>query len=105
MAVFAGVTESWMIEEPEGRKHVSTKLLIQEGLIANYDFGSLYSEQTTLSSLTNDSNSIQLYNGPVLDFQENGAVYFDGTNDFAKTDTVNNFRMICIFAQKKTTLG
>lgn len=101
MAVYSGVTKQWMQQEPDGRKHMTSKLMVQNGLIASYDAGATkITASNTLTDITSGLYDASLYNGPQYQETQYGSLSFDGANDYMKTPSISNFRMICIFGIK-----
>jgi hypothetical protein len=101
MAIYSGITKQWMQQEPDGRRHMTKKLIVQDGLIASYDMGATTSAiSNTIPDIVNGQYNATVYNGPQYQESQNGNLTFDGTNDFMKTPSISNFRMICIFGMK-----
>lgn len=101
MASFSGVTKQWMQQEIDGRIHAANKLIVQTGLIASYDIGATnIANSDTITDISGSLNTASIYNGPTYQRSQNGYLAFDGTNDYMKTTSISNFRMICIFGMK-----
>ena len=68
-----------------GRIAVSTKMVIQNGLVLNLDAGASTSypgSGTTWTDLSGNGNTGTLVNGPTYSSANGGSIVFDGTDDY-----------------------
>lgn len=86
MAINYGVSKEWAATTDQGRTHIATSGVNQDGLVLNLDAGSSSSypgSGTTFFDLKGNHN-FTLTNGPTYSSSDNyGAIVFDGSNDYA----------------------
>ena len=85
MGVFSGPADWWTDGTNEGRTHIATKGVIQDGIVLNLDAGASTSypgSGTSWSDLSGNSNTGTLVNGVGYDSGNGGALSFDGVNDY-----------------------
>ena len=85
MGVYAGPTDWWTDGTNEGRIHIATKGVVQDGLIFNLDAGASTSypgSGSTWTDLTGDGPNGSLVNSPTYINENGGSLYFDGTNEW-----------------------
>ena len=85
MAVFSGPADFWTDQTDDGRIHIATKGVVQDGLIFNLDVGASTSypgSGTTWTDLTGDGPNGTLQNTPTYVNENGGSLYFDGTNEW-----------------------
>jgi hypothetical protein len=84
MAISYGVNPDWAATTSAGREHISTKGIIQDGLVFNIDAGVLssYPESGTTFTDLKANHNISLFNGPTYSSLYGGSIVFDGVNDF-----------------------
>lgn len=84
MSVYAGPADWWTDGTDAGRTHITTKGIVQSGLVLNLDPGasSSYSGSgTTVTDLSGLNNNGALTNGPTFSTDNGGVFVLDGTND------------------------
>lgn len=85
MSVHAGPADWWTDGTGTGREFMSTKVLVQTGLVLNLDAGATNSYSgsgTTWTDLSGNGNNGTLTNGPTYDANNGGSIVFDGVNDY-----------------------
>jgi hypothetical protein len=90
MACHAGPADWWTDGTDDGRTHIATKGIVQDGIVLNLDAGvssSYPGSGTTWSDLTSNGNDGTLTNGPTFDSANGGSIVFDGTNDYVDLST------------------
>ena len=85
MGVYAGPADFWTDATDDGRIHIATKGVVQDGLIFNLDAGASTSYSgsgSTWTDLTGDGPNGTLQNTPTYVNENGGSLYFDGTNEW-----------------------
>lgn len=85
MATIYGVSPIWAATTDEGRTLVSTRGVVQSGLVVNWDAGSTQSypgSGTTWTDLSGNNQHGTLFNGPTYSGSNGGNIVFDGSNDY-----------------------
>jgi len=85
VGVFSGPADWWTDGTNEGRTHIATKGVVQDGLVLNLDAGASTSypgSGTSWSDLSGNSNTGTLTNGPTYSSDDGGSIVFDGTNAY-----------------------
>lgn len=108
MGVYAGPADFWTDGTNEGRIHIATKGVVQDGLVLNLDAGASTSypgSGTTWTDLSGDGNDGTLVNGVGFDSNDGGSLVFDGVNDYVNAPVTKTAS--CTFScwAKTTTLG
>ena len=86
MGVYAGPADWWTDGTNEGRTHIATKGVIQDGIVLNLDAGASTSypgSGTTWTDLSGNGNNGTLTNGPTFSSADGGSIVFDGSNNYA----------------------
>ena len=86
MGVAYGVNPTWASQTDEGRTHIATRGIIQDGLVLNLDAGASISypgSGATWTDLSGNGNNGTLVNGVGYNSSNGGALSFDGVNDYA----------------------
>lgn len=107
MSVYAGPADWWTDSTNDGRTHVTTKGITQDGLVYSLDTGVTTSYSGTGNTFTDlkGNHNITL-NGPTFSSNEGGSLVFDGVNDFGSVATIplaspislaNNFTIEQVF--------
>jgi len=89
MSVYAGPADWWTQGTDAGRTHISTKGIVQSGLVLNLDPGSLSSYSgsgTTVNDLSGVTSASTLTNGASV---VNNVFVTDGTDDCVTVPTFN----------------
>ena len=89
MGVFSGPADWWTDGTNEGRTHIATKGVVQDGIVLNLDAGSSTSypgSGTTWTNISTSGSSFTLTNSPIY---SNESFTFDGVNDYAVSTTSN----------------
>ena len=105
MGVFSGPADWWTDGTNEGRTHIATKGVIQDGIVLNLDAGASTAypgSGTTWTDLSGGSNNGTLTNGPTFSSADGGSIVFDGTNDYI--DLGDTFDDIIAGADKKFSM-
>lgn len=87
MATVYGIDPEWAATTDEGRTHIITKGIVQDGLVFNIDAGvssSYPGSGSTWVDLTGNAN-LTLYNSPSYTTSNNGGIVFNGTTMYART--------------------
>jgi hypothetical protein len=85
MGVAYGINPTWAAQTDDGRIHIATKGIVQDGLIFNLDAGASTSypgSGNTWTDLTGDGPNGTLQNTPTYVNENGGSLYFDGTNEW-----------------------
>jgi len=85
MGVYAGPADFWTDGTDDGRIHIATKGVVQDGLVLNLDAGASTSypgSGTSWSDLSGNGNNGTLKNGPTYSSDNGGSILFDGSNDY-----------------------
>jgi hypothetical protein len=89
MGAFAGPADWWTDGTNEGRTHIATKGVVQDGLVLNLDAGvssSYPGSGTTWTDLSGNGNNGTLVNGVGYNSGNGGSLVFDGSNDGIQID-------------------
>ena len=90
MGVFSGPADFWTDGTDDGRIHIATKGVVQDGLVLNLDAGASTSypgSGTSWTDLSGNGNNGSLVNGPSYSSDDGGSIVFDGTNDYVETSS------------------
>ena len=90
MGVAYGISPTWAAQTDEGRTHIATRGIVQDGLVLNLDAGASISypgSGTTWTDLSGNGNNGTLVNGVGY---SNGALVFDGVNDYVTCNPKNS---------------
>lgn len=85
MGVAAGPADWWTDGTNEGKTHIATKGVIQDGIVLNLDAGASTSypgSGTTWTDLSGENNNGTLVNGVGYNSNNGGSLSFDGSNDY-----------------------
>jgi hypothetical protein len=85
MGISYGVDPNWAVENANGRTHIATKGIVQDGLVFNIDIGSANCYPGSGSTITDlqGNHNFSMINSPAYSGTDNyGAIVFDGVNDF-----------------------
>lgn len=86
MSVYSGPADWWADGTNDGRTHIATKGIVQNGLVLNLDAGvnaSYPGSGTTWTDLSGSSNHATLFGGAGYSTSNGGILTFDGTDDGA----------------------
>ena len=93
MGVFSGPADFWTDGTDDGRIHIATKGVVQDGLVLNLDAGASTSypgSGTTWTDLSSNENNGTITNGPTYSSADGGGSFtFDGVNDYAEVTGSN----------------
>ena len=110
VGVFAGPADWWTDGTDDGRTHIATKGIVQDGLVLNLDAGASSSypgSGTTWSDLSGNGNNGTLDNSVTFTSNNGGGFSFDGTDEIIslpKIITTNDFT-ICQFISYTSDTG
>jgi len=86
MGTFAGATNNWLNNTPQGLQYqLDNKLYVRNGLVLYLDAGNPLSYPgtgTTWTDLSGNGNNGTLTNGPTYNSSNGGSIVFDGVNDY-----------------------
>jgi hypothetical protein len=86
----------------------SNQKIVSNGLILNLDAAQLRSyptSGTTWTDLSGNGYNTTLVNGPTFNSANGGSIVFDGTNDYAITASITNFKSISGWIYISTPFG
>jgi len=85
MGTFAGATNNWLNNTPQGIQYqIDNKLYVRNGLVLYLDAANPLSYPgtgTTWNDLSGNNNNGTLINGPTYSSDNGGSIVFDGVND------------------------
>ena len=91
MGTFAGATNNWLNNTPQGLQYaLDNKLYVRNGLVLYLDAGNPLSYPgtgNTWTDLSGNNNNGTLINGPTYSSDNGGSIVFDGVNDYAEKTT------------------
>jgi hypothetical protein len=93
VGVFSGPADFWTDGTDDGRIHIATKGVVQDGLVLNLDAGASTSypgSGTSWTDLSGNGNNGTLTNGPTYSSDDGGALVFDGVDDYITLGTQIN---------------
>ena len=109
MGVYAGPANAWSNFTDENRIDASTKVVVQDGLVLNFDAGASTSypgSGTSWTDLSGNGNNGTLVNGVGFDSDYGGSLSFDGSNQYISLGgapeslKLTDFSLYCWFQWK-----
>jgi len=85
-----GNTPTWLNQTDSGKTWVFANNVVQSGLVRSFDAGisaSYPGSGTTWTDLTGSGSTMTLTNGPTYSSDGGGSILFDGSNDWARTNS------------------
>jgi len=92
MGVFSGPADWWTDGTNEGRTHIATKGVIQDGIVLNLDAGASTSypgSGTTWTDLSGNGNNGTLVGGVGYSADNGGSLVFDNVNDYISVSSIS----------------
>ena len=94
MGTFAGATNNWLNNTPQGIQYqIDNRLYVTDGLLLDLDAANPLSYPgtgTTWTDLSGNNNNVTLF-GPSYTTDNQGALVFDGVNDYVTTPIFNSY--------------